>query len=73
MFRVLAEKVKEFMNFCELYGAWEGLKNLQATFHISCSFMLLFECDERKCNSSLKVDRIACLVNTVISDTDKHR
>jgi len=48
MFIVLAEKVKEFMNFCELCGAWEGLKNLQTTFHVSCSFMLIFECDERK-------------------------
>jgi len=49
------------------------LKNLQAPFHVSCSFMLLFERDERKCNSSLKLDRIVCLVNTVIPDTDKHR
>jgi hypothetical protein len=42
MFRVLAEKVKEFMIFCELCGAWEGLKNLQATFHVvavSCSYL----------------------------------
>lgn len=61
------------MNFCELFGAWEKLKNLQATFHVSCSFMLLFECNERKFNISLKVDRIVCLVNTVIPDTDKHR
>jgi len=37
---------------------------------VSCCYLNIMK---KKYNSSLKVDRIVCLVNTVIPDTDKHR